>query len=97
MSCECEGQNCQMLKDDRRHGTNNGYQNLKCRCEPCRSAHAEYYYSGAGAEGMRRYRQKQIANGYVTSNAAKRVRAYTPRENAKGRRKQRTHKVDSDA
>ena len=28
-----------MLPDDPRHGTNNGYNNLGCRCQPCRDAH----------------------------------------------------------
>jgi hypothetical protein len=26
--------------DDPRHGTTNGYTNLRCRCDPCRAAHA---------------------------------------------------------
>lgn len=26
--------------DDHRHGTDNAYTNLKCRCQPCRTAHA---------------------------------------------------------
>lgn len=25
--------------DDPRHGTENGYGNLRCRCQPCRDAH----------------------------------------------------------
>jgi hypothetical protein len=28
--------------DDPRHGTLNGYSNLKCRCQPCREAWASY-------------------------------------------------------
>jgi hypothetical protein len=27
---------------DTRHGTENGYRNLSCRCGPCREAHALY-------------------------------------------------------
>ena len=27
---------------DPRHGTNNGYQNLRCRCRPCTDAFAAY-------------------------------------------------------
>jgi hypothetical protein len=97
MSCNCEGQKCKMTLDDRRHGTNNGYQNLFCRCELCRSAHAEYYYSGAGKELVKRYREKQIERGLVTSAVTKRVRQYSSRDNAKGRRKTRTHSEVSDA
>lgn len=29
-----------MKDDDPRHGTTNGYNNLKCRCQPCRNAWA---------------------------------------------------------
>ena len=29
-----------MSPDDPRHGTANGYHNLKCRCQPCKTAHA---------------------------------------------------------
>lgn len=39
--------------DDPRHGTYNGYQNLNCRCQPCRDANAEYVRkrrSGRAAE-----------------------------------------------
>jgi hypothetical protein len=28
---------------DPRHGTHNGYANLRCRCEACRAANAEFY------------------------------------------------------
>ena len=28
--------------DDHRHGTDNGYSNYECRCEPCVKAHADY-------------------------------------------------------
>lgn len=27
---------------DPRHGTTNGYSNLRCRCQPCRDAHTAY-------------------------------------------------------
>ena len=29
---------------DPRHGTDNGYRNLGCRCEPCTTAEAEYQH-----------------------------------------------------
>ena len=32
---------------DPRHGTENGYKNLLCRCEDCSEAHREYQRSGA--------------------------------------------------
>jgi len=30
-----------LAADDSRHGTANGYSNLKCRCRPCRDANSE--------------------------------------------------------
>lgn len=33
-----------MNSDDPRHGTVNGYSNLKCRCADCRSAWADYMW-----------------------------------------------------
>lgn len=33
-------------RSDTRHGTENGYSNLGCRCRRCRAAHAEYHYAG---------------------------------------------------
>ena len=32
-----------MKSDDPRHGTVNGYVNLRCRCAPCTAAHTEYH------------------------------------------------------
>lgn len=32
-----------LTPDDPRHGTSNGYTNLKCRCQPCRDAWAAYF------------------------------------------------------
>lgn len=29
--------------DDSRHGTENGYRNLGCRCDRCKKAHADVY------------------------------------------------------
>lgn len=38
-----ERRNARVLApDDPRHGTTNGYANLKCRCERCRRAWADY-------------------------------------------------------
>ena len=39
-------------EDDPRHGTSNGYGNLRCRCDACREAHAL-----AHAAYMRRKRE----------------------------------------
>ena len=33
-----------MKRDDPRHGTKNGYSNLRCRCDDCRAAWAAYCY-----------------------------------------------------
>lgn len=33
-----------LAENDLRHGTVNGYSNLKCRCQPCRDAWADYVY-----------------------------------------------------
>lgn len=41
--------------DDQRHGTENGYVNLRCRCDRCREAHATYYREGPGLAMRRRH------------------------------------------
>ena len=38
--CECPGQGCRLSAEDHRHGTDNGYRNLNCRCRACRDANA---------------------------------------------------------
>lgn len=40
-SCSCL--RCDMNEDDYRHGTTNGYGNLKCRCDRCSAAQAKFY------------------------------------------------------
>lgn len=42
--CPCEGLDCRLCARDPRHGTPNGYTNLRCHCEPCRAANAAYMY-----------------------------------------------------
>lgn len=42
--------------DDPRHGTENGYSNLRCRCDRCTDAHATYYRVGPGNEAQWRSR-----------------------------------------
>lgn len=44
--------------DDPRHGTQNAYGNLKCRCPECRLAHAEYQ-----RDLQRAWRAKRMAWG----------------------------------
>ena len=39
--CPCKGLYCVLDSEDERHGSVNGYQNLKCRCQDCRHAWAE--------------------------------------------------------
>lgn len=43
------------------HGTPNGYNNYKCRCQRCRNAWADYYREGAGRATRDRYRDKLTA------------------------------------
>ena len=46
-----------LAPDDPRHGTFNGYCNLKCRCAPCREAWRIYYtaYRRADPERLARH------------------------------------------
>jgi len=41
MSARAERRSRELLPDDPRHGTVNGYRNLYCRCDRCREAHRE--------------------------------------------------------
>lgn len=43
-----------MDADDPRHGTDNGYNNLRCSCDRCRAAHAQV---------CARYKRLRIARG----------------------------------
>lgn len=48
--------------NDPRHGTSNGYGNLGCRCDLCRTAWAEYTVKlGHNRENMRRVRRRKAA------------------------------------
>jgi hypothetical protein len=42
-----------MSPEDPRHGTDNGYRNLGCRCQPCRDAHAEWMREARPRYGAR--------------------------------------------
>lgn len=60
---------------DPRHGTANGYNNLRCRCERCRKAWAAYIrLSGRVARYQRRVR---VAKATAEGRA---VRKYTYRD-----------------
>jgi hypothetical protein len=48
-----------LAEDDSRHGTVNGYGNLGCRCEACRTAHAAKH---------REYMAKAIAEGRIAKD-----------------------------
>lgn len=37
-----------LAPDDPRHGSDNGYVNWGCRCDPCGLAHSEAYYHSVG-------------------------------------------------
>lgn len=66
ITCSCTGTKCRLAEGDRRHGTENGYINYACRCEPCRAAHTDITY-----QRKQRRLQKPVpdhvhgtANGY---------------------------------
>lgn len=42
-----------MKPDDPRHGTENGYKNLACRCERCREAHRLWFVAYRRRNGVR--------------------------------------------
>lgn len=78
-ACPCDGERCKITAEDRRHGTENGYGNLLCRCESCREAHATYFREGKGAESLNRYRtsakvrharRSRIARRWINATAA---------------------------
>jgi hypothetical protein len=66
--------------DDERHGTTNGYTNLKCRCDRCTQAwklwHREYMHRGDNLQrhaGRQRHRRNKDRADYVHTTD------YTPR------------------
>lgn len=56
--------------DDPRHGTNNGYDNLGCRCAPCREAKRVYQLDYAHRTGRRRSMQEYNASRTRTHGRA---------------------------
>lgn len=60
---------------DPRHGTQNGYTNLKCRCQFCRDAWATYHH----ARGYQtKYRDKLTAKGMRRDSPTPRTTNYMP-------------------
>jgi hypothetical protein len=71
------------------HGTANGYNNHKCRCDACREAWATYFREGPGRPTLIRYREKLIAAGKVINSGLggqDRKIKYPPRPGATGAR-----------
>lgn len=52
---------------DSRHGTSNGYNNLECRCQPCRDAHAKQHlaYMHEHEEQMEKARKRSRAAAHL--------------------------------
>lgn len=46
---------------DPRHGTTNGYSNLGCRCDECKTAHADYHreYMHGDPDRLRRHANRE--------------------------------------
>jgi len=57
----------EMLPDDPRHGTENGYNNIKCRCERCRRAHRDY---------QARYMRRVLEDGSLVNATVEHGSAY---------------------
>lgn len=47
-----------------RHGTDNGYRNLGCRCDRCRAANAASHLAWTHRTGMHRPREEYLDNLY---------------------------------
>ena len=56
---------------DPRHGTSNGYNNLRCRCEPCRDAWNTYFVDYLYRTGRRRPWPEYVASLPRTHGAAR--------------------------
>ena len=73
-----------LAPDDPRHGSLNGYTNLRCRCGPCTNALRLYYVTpgSPGREAVRRYRAKLIAAGLTAAGTPRQLPAQTDEEQA---------------
>ena len=67
-----------MTADDPRHGTANGYGNLKCRCQECRAAHARKARDQRHPE----YDDRRKEVGVLTRSAGQIARLENKRESA---------------
>ena len=68
-----------LAPDDPRHGTTNGYGNLKCRCRPCRDAWnaKQYEYMERNPDQRRKTRDRgRKARGRSSSQAFRLERRY---------------------
>lgn len=75
-----------LAPDDPRHGTSNGYGNLRCRCDACRTARTDYFREAK----IGSYAQNECACGDAKLVAAKRClrcehAARTPSHGTEGR------------
>lgn len=68
-SAERRAKQAPLAADDPRHGTANGYSNLKCRCERCTNAWAVWHREWETADPNRMRRKAQRRRLY---DAAKR-------------------------
>lgn len=82
--------------NDPRHGTANGYNNLGCRCQPCRKAWADTYRERSHRLGWHAPQQEylavvhdQAANNHGTEGTHKRCKCATCRRAATTARNQR--------
>jgi hypothetical protein len=64
-----------MKPDDPRHGTANGYSNLKCRCAPCTAAWAEYHRQWVSRKpaSRREHRRRERLRRGMTEAAEQRL------------------------
>ena len=70
----------QLAPDDPRHGTNNGYQNYGCRCQPCKTAHAAEGHIRKARHPEYSDRRKEVA--ILTRSAGAIARLENKRESA---------------
>lgn len=61
-----------LAPDDPRHGTVNGYINLRCRCAPCREAGSAYQRE---RQGWKKWRAKNLARGLTSRGTPYKSRA----------------------
>lgn len=76
-----------MTPDDPRHGTWNGYQNLKCRCQDCRTAWAAYTFERRRLRAARLPDNPDVKHGEVNTylNHGCRCRPCTDAQTVKAR------------